>query len=209
MIKAVVFDMDGVLVDTEWFFNRRRVSYLTEQGFHFDEVPDLTGSDERSIWEFFVPDDAARHEELRLGYLDYQKDHPVPYAELVNPRARPVLQGLRGRGVKTAIASSSPRAHIEDLIEHAALHGLLDHVISGHECASFKPNPEIYLRAMDALGVLPAETIVVEDSPIGIAAGTASGARVLALRPREGVSLDQSGADAVIDRLDEVMERIV
>ena len=43
MIKAVLFDMDGVLVDTEWFYNRRRVAFMEEKGFHFDEVPDLSG----------------------------------------------------------------------------------------------------------------------------------------------------------------------
>ena len=44
MIKAVLFDMDGVLVDTEWFYNRRRVAFMEEKGFHFDEIPDLSGS---------------------------------------------------------------------------------------------------------------------------------------------------------------------
>ena len=43
MIKAVLFDMDGVLVDTEWFYNRRRVAFMEEKGFHFDEIPDLSG----------------------------------------------------------------------------------------------------------------------------------------------------------------------
>ena len=205
MIKAVVFDMDGVLVDTEWFFNRRRVAYLEQNGFHFDEIPDLTGSDERSIWEFFVPGDEVRREELRVGYLAYQKDHPVPYAELVNESARPVLRDLRARGIRTAIASSSPREHIEDLIEHAALHGLLDYIISGHDCTAFKPDPEIYLRTMEALGVTPTETVIIEDSPIVIRAGKASGGLVLALRPREGVQLDQGEADAVIESLDEVI----
>ena len=43
MIKAVLFDMDGVLVDTEWFYNRRRVAFMEEKGFHFAEIPDLSG----------------------------------------------------------------------------------------------------------------------------------------------------------------------
>lgn len=55
MIKAVLFDMDGVLVDTEWFYNRRRVAFMEEKGFHFDEIPDLSGSNEPAIWEALVP----------------------------------------------------------------------------------------------------------------------------------------------------------
>ncbi len=63
---------------------------------------------------------------------------------------------------------------------------IMDYTISGHECSAFKPDPEIYLRAMEALGVEPAECLVIEDSPLGIEAGKRSGARVLALRPHEG-----------------------
>lgn len=58
---------------------------------------------------------------------------------------------------------------------------------------------------MEALGVTPTETVIIEDSPIGIRAGKASGGLVLALRPREGVQLDQGEADAVIESLDEVI----
>ncbi len=100
MIKAVLFDMDGVLVDTEWFYNRRRVAFMEEKGFHFAGIADV-----------------------------------------------------------------------------------LDYTISGHECSAFKPDPEIYLRAMEALGVEPTECLVIEDSPMGLEAGNRSGARVLAVSP--------------------------
>ena len=66
MIKAVLFDMDGVLVDTEWFYNRRRVAFMEEKGFHFDEIPDLSGSNEPAIWEALVPDDVELRERLRV-----------------------------------------------------------------------------------------------------------------------------------------------
>ena len=68
MIKAVLFDMDGVLVDTEWFYNRRRVAFMEEKGFHFDEIPDLSGSNEPAIWEALVPDDVELRERLRVEH---------------------------------------------------------------------------------------------------------------------------------------------
>ena len=197
MIKAVLFDMDGVLVDTEWFYNRRRVAFMEEKGFHFDEIPDLSGSNEPAIWKALVPDDVELRERLRVEYKQvYSPDHPVP---------EPVMRELHERGVKCAIASSSYRELIDELVDIAGIADVLDYTISGHECSAFKPDPEIYLRAMEALGVEPTECLVIEDSPMGIEAGKRSGARVLALRPHEGVNLDQSAADVIIDNLTDIL----
>ena len=206
MIKAVLFDMDGVLADTERFYNRRRVAYMEEKGFHFDEIPDLSGSNEPAIWEALVPGNLTLREELLAEYKKrYCPAHPIPYAELLNEQAEPVMRELHERGVKCAIASSSYRELIDELVEIAGITDVLDYTISGHECSAFKPDPEIYLRAMEALGVEPTECLVIEDSPLGIEAGKRSGARVLALRPHEGVNLDQTGADVVIDNLADIL----
>ena len=153
MIKAVLFDMDGVLVDTEWFYNRRRVAFMEEKGFHFDEIPDLSGSNEPAIWEALVPDDIELRERLRVEYKQvYSPDHPVPYTELLNEQTGPVMRELHERGVKCAIASSSYRELIDELVEIAGIADVLDYTISGHECSAFKPDPEIYLRAMERWG---------------------------------------------------------
>lgn len=209
MVKAVLFDMDGVLVDTEWFYNRRRVAFMEAHGFKFDETPDLSGSNEPAIWKTLVPDDAGLRERLRREYNEsYRPAHPVPYDRLLNREAAPVMRELRKRGVRCAIASSSERELIEDLVDVAGIGDELDFIISGHECRAFKPDPEIYLRAMAALDVEAGECLVVEDSPAGIEAGVRSGARVLALRPHEGVTLDQSGADAIIDSLGDILREL-
>ena len=149
---------------------------------------------------------AELRERLRVEYKQvYSPDHPVPYAELLNEQTEPVMRELHERGVKCAIASSSYRELIDELVEIAGIADVLDYTISGHECSAFKPDPEIYLRAMEALGVEPSECLVIEDSPLGIEAGKRSGARVLALRPHEGVHLDQSRADAGIDNLTDIL----
>ena len=142
MIKAVLFDMDGVLVDTEWFYNRRRVAFMEEKGFHFDEIPDLSGSNEPAIWEALVPDDVELRERLRVEYKQvYSPDHPVPYAELLNEQTEPVMRALHERGVKCAIASSSYRELIDELVEIAGIADVLDYTISGHECSAFNARP--------------------------------------------------------------------
>lgn len=209
MIRAVVFDMDGVLIDSEQFYTRRRADYLKSQGIEITSVPDLSGYCDQKIWEAFVPDDADRRESLRRGYLAYQKDHPTPFAELLNPGARSVMEQLRALGMRVAIASSSPRKNIESLMAAAGFADMVDFFMSGYECAEFKPAPDIYLRVMGALGVGPHETLVIEDSPTGIHAGVAAGARVLALRPKRGASIDQSAADATIGELEEILDHLV
>ena len=150
-----------------------------------------------------MPDDVELRERLRVEYKQvYSPVHPVPYAELLNEQTEPVMCELHERGVKCAIASSSYRELIDELVEIAGISDVLDYTISG---SAFKPDPEIYLRAMEALGVEPAECLVIEDSPMGIEAGKRSGARVLALRPHEGVNLDQSAADTIIDSLADIL----
>lgn len=209
MIKAVMFDMDGVLVDTEWFYNRRRCAYLETKGFVFDEIPDLSGTNDIYVWEYFEPDDAQRRAELKREYVEqYMPAHPVPYDELKNKDAKPVMEALRERGVVSAIASSGQPEMIEELVEAADLRDVLVATVSGHEVAAFKPDPAVYLRTMELLGVAPEECLVVEDSPLGIEAGRRAGCRTLALRPREGVSLDQSKADRIIDSLWDLLEEL-
>lgn len=207
LIRAVLFDLDGVLVDSERFYNRRRATYLATQGIDVGPGFDLSGYAEEDIWRTIVPDDPVRRQELREGYLVYQKDHPSPFVELLNPDARELLAALAARGVKRALASSSPRPLIDQFLDETGLRDSFDFAISGEQCPAPKPSPEIYLRAIAELGLTPAECLVVEDSPLGIAAGLAAGAHVVALAQyNDDHRLDQSAAPRVVARLIDVLD---
>lgn len=207
MIRAVLFDMDGVLAFTEQFYNKRRLAYLAEHGITFDEEPDWTGTNDNVVWQESVPDPDLR-ERLRAGYDVYADEHPTPWAELANSQDHLTFSLLSGMGVKVAICSSSWRTLIEEFVDELDLRPFVSLILSGAECLEYKPAPDIYLEAMGRLGVRPEEVIVVEDSPIGIRAGKEAGAFVCALRQPAGVTLEQRGADLVIDDLLDVVELV-
>lgn len=208
MTKAVLFDMDGVLAFTEPYYNRRRAAYLRDRGVDFTGSTDFTGIHDDEAWERCVPDNVELRRCLREEYGRYADEHPTPWDELANPQALQTFAALGEQDVRTAICSSSPRGLIEECMDALGLRGLTDFFISGDECVAHKPDPEIYLHALRRLGVTPDETIVVEDSPVGIRAGKAAGALVCALRQPDGVVLDQHEADLVIDSLSEVVSLV-
>lgn len=208
MHKGIIFDMDGVLADTEGYYTRRRDEYLRLMGYQRQEDTDFTGSNEKALWETMVPDDPELRQELLMGYRAYRKLHPLPFREVLDPQVPPLFRALKERGLKIGIASSSDPKAIAGLVETAGVQDLVDSQISGEQCRAHKPDPEIYLRSLDALGLTVSEALAVEDSPTGILSARRAGLTVLALRPRHGEPLDQSAASSVIDQLDDVLKFI-
>ena len=205
MVKGVIFDMDGVLIDSEWYYEKRRAEFFRRMDFP-DPGISFVGSNERAIWEALVPGDPEFRQQMLMGYRAYRHLHPVPYGELLNPQVSGLFRALKERGLKIGIASSSYLGAVKEVVRLAGAEELVDFCISGEQCAAHKPDPEIYLRAMEALGLAPDATLAVEDSPTGITAARRAGLRVLALKPRPELALDQSAADAVLDRLDGVLD---
>lgn len=208
MIQGIIFDMDGVLADTEHFYQARRDDFLDRMDFPGPRGMDFVGSNERAIWETLVPDDPVLRQEMLHGYRAYRKLHPTDYAQLADPEVKPLFQALKRGGLKIGIASSSDQNAIRQLIAGAGVDGLPDFIISGEECAAHKPAPEIYLRALAGLGLRAEDTFAVEDSPTGIAAAKNAGLTVYALRPRHGERLDQSAADGVLPCLSAIREML-
>ncbi len=205
MLRAVIFDMDGVLVDTEGFYNRRRAAYLADAYPSFDGPWDFTGSNDRAIWETIVPDDVELRERLHAGYDAYRAVHREDYAQLVNPYAKDVITALRAAGLLVGIASSSDVSMIGRMLAETGMEAMVDAYVSGHDVARHKPAPDVYLVCMEELGVMPSECVVVEDSPTGIASGVASGARVVALAQFVASGTNQSEAHMAIERLSDLL----
>ena len=143
-----------------------------------------------------------------MGYRAYRKLHPIPFRELLDPQAAALFRTLKEQGQKIGIASSSDPKAIAALVQAAGVEALVDSQISGDQCKAHKPDPEIYLRSLKALGLTAGEALAVEDSPTGILSAKRAGLTVLALRPRHDEPLDQSAADTVISQLMDVVSYI-
>ena len=102
MIEAVIFDMDGVLADTEYYYENRRKNFLLENGIPLPEG-NFIGSNEKAIWEALVPNDPVRRQEMLMAYREYRKVRPTPYDKLTDPQAEPLMNLLRSRGLKVGV----------------------------------------------------------------------------------------------------------
>jgi HAD superfamily hydrolase (TIGR01509 family) len=203
---AVVFDNDGLLLDTESVWTRAEEDLFERRGRTF------TPADKREL----VGTSAAiagRVLEERLG---------TPAAEVVEELnelvvaelehgveamvgARELLERLRERGTPIGLVSNSPLHFVQRSLEITGLDGVFDVVLSAHEVANPKPAPDPYLEACRRLGVEAGPDVVaLEDSPSGVAAARAAGLTVIGVPSIEGVALEEAHLIAR-DLLDEVV----
>jgi HAD superfamily hydrolase (TIGR01509 family) len=192
----VIFDNDGLLLDTETVWTRAEQDLFERRGLEFTlaHKQELVGTSahvagailERQLGELGRAIDIV--EELdEIVMLELQRGvEPMPGAlELVAE--------LRERAVPIAIASNSPPRFIATALELVGLGDAFGAAVSGHDVPAPKPAPDVYLVACDLLRVAPGRGVVVlEDSPTGVAAGVAAGLTVIGVPSLEGVALDEA-----------------
>ncbi|WP_404400641.1 HAD family hydrolase [Pelagibacterium halotolerans] len=180
---AVIFDMDGTLLDTESVFRSIVFEVCTELGYEMrDEVhASIVGSSHEATERMLVEAYGATFpytlfdEKCRAAMHERTTHQGVP----VKAGARELLTALRGRDVPLAVATSSRRPHATRHLSHAGLIELFDTVVTRDDVANPKPHPEPYLTAAARLGVSPGNCIAFEDSHSGVRAAHAAGMRTV------------------------------
>jgi len=202
--EAVLFDNDGLLLDTEAVWSRAELKLFERRGIEFtiDHKRSLVGSSAeiagRKLARFLnEPGQAAELidelNDLVLAELEGGVDAMVG--------ARELLELLRLAGVPIALVSNSPRRFIERSHEMAGTGLPFDAVVSGHGRPEGKPAPDAYLEACRQLEIEPSKRVVVlEDSPSGVTAGIAAGLYVIGIPSVPGIELEQ--ADLVAGTLE-------
>ncbi|MDX6625760.1 MAG: hypothetical protein QOE56_749 [Solirubrobacterales bacterium] len=210
---AVIFDNDGLLLDTESVWTRAEQDLFARRGL------DFTAADKREL----VGTSAA----IAGALLERRLNEPGRSAELIEELnaivvaelehgveamigARELLEVLKERGTPIGLVSNSPLVFVHRSLELAGFEEHFDVVLSAHEVAAPKPAPDPYLEACRRLGVEPGPGVVaLEDSPTGVAAARAAGLTVIGVPSVEGVALEDAHhlAESLLDAV--VADRLV
>lgn len=207
---AVVFDNDGLLLDTESVWTRAECDLFERRGLDFTPV------DKREL--------VGTSAEIAGGILERRLDEPGRALALIEELnelvvaelehgveamvgARELLHALKERGTPIGLVSNSPLAFVRRSLELVGFEDRFDVVVSAHEVAAPKPAPDPYLEACRQLNVEPGlDVVALEDSPTGVAAARAAGLTVIGVPSLEGIVLEEAHHIAE-SLLDEVVSR--
>lgn len=211
-IKAVLFDMDGLMVDTESLSTEAFINSAKAQGYNMtkEETLKVLGFTKASIYQFWIDYfQGTNVDGKKLVDDHYEYIENVLYT--VGPEKMPyveeLLKYLRENNYKIAVASSSDTADIKNNLEKTKLEKYIDEIASGAEVENGKPAPDVFLLAAKRLGVDPKDCLILEDSKAGIKAGKASGAMVFMVPDMFTVDKEcEDTADRILTNLGEVIE---
>ena len=204
-VSAVLFDMDGVLVDSEDFWVERERERILPAVVEEDvPVREITGMNYREIYDYLDREYEVRVEEEEFVDL-FQETATEIYSEhaSIMPGAEGLLADLRERGCALALVSSSPHDWIDMVLDRFDV--AFDAVVSAEDIdGPGKPDPAIYEYAAERVDAVPEECVAVEDSEHGVAAASAAGTTCVGYRTAVNRDVDLSEADVVAEGPDEL-----
>lgn len=208
MIQAVIFDMDGVLIDSEGDYLEWIIGYAKKRGYDIPKeiLKKTIGLSSSMIADFFMDlmgENAGK--KFWYEFVEESYTYPFDYQKALNPGVKTLLQKLREHRILTGLASASDPKDIEMMLCANDLEKYFDVVLSGADFVESKPNPEIYLAAAEKLGVLPEACMIIEDSEYGIESGKAAGSTVIAVEDNR-FGFEQNRADYLVRNLEEVWD---
>jgi HAD superfamily hydrolase (TIGR01509 family) len=205
VIRACVFDMDGVLIDTEPVWRRVEREVFARVGVELtdDQLRETWGKRIEEVvdhwyqvrsWDGVRP--RAVQREIIREMVQHVREHGAPM-----PGAVEAITTAREAGLSIAIASSSSSELIDAVVERLGITQLIDGVCTADDEVLGKPDPGVYRSAARLVGADPADCIAVEDSPAGVRSALAAGMVCVAVRSHGPLSDDVGAADVVLDSL--------
>lgn len=203
MLKAVIFDMDGVLLDSQPMHYKGDQLTLSHFGVKIpiEEIYQYAGTTNEYRFQRYkevygllaAPGDMIAYREALM--LELVKTEPiVPISGIV-----PLLSAIKAQGLKTAIASSSSYPFIYAVVDKLGIRDYFDKVVSGEDVQEGKPAPDVFLAAAKVLEVAPEAALVVEDSANGVLAAAAAGMKCVGYINESSGAQDLSKATIIIE----------
>lgn len=207
MKKAVIFDMDGVIIDSELVYQKRREQFFREKDIILtaDRQQSFIGTNPDDLFLALFPEDEQKQkrERLKAEFLTFRENYVMDIPGMLNPEIEEVLICLKEAGYRLAVASSGAYASVMNVLEQTKLTTYFELIVSGQQFAKSKPDPEIYRYTATHLGLLESECLAIEDSEHGVKAAQAAGIDVLGL-VNKAYQVDLSQATHVIHSLTEL-----
>lgn len=205
MLRAIVFDLDGVIIDSEPIHTGITISVMRDFGGEPspEEIDEFIGKTNVEMWGILK----ERHglggsvDQFLERYREYAAkrffEEPVPVSEGVEN----LILSAKRKGLKIALATSSQRYFAEHILKNIGLFGYFDALVTADDISRGKPDPEIYLKAAKTLGIDPASCVAVEDAFLGIRAAGDAGMRVIGYQNPNSGKQDTSRADFVVSSI--------
>ena len=204
-MKAVIFDMDGVIIDSEPIHFEVDMQTMREFGVNIskDELNKYVGTTNEYMLNDLI--NKYKIQKSIKEILEYKMELTIRRIKETKINAisgiPELLISLKHKNIKTAIGSSSPKELIITVIEKFQLGKYFDCIVSGDEVKEGKPKPDIYLEVSKRIGVNPEECIVIEDSRNGVLAAKNAGMKCFGFRNVNSGNQDLSKADIIVDSI--------
>ncbi len=207
MVKAVIFDLDGVLIDSERRSVEDNKNFLLQYGITpiQEELLALVGTTDLDNFRYMSQVLDVSYDTARAMLEQYCEEHPLRGPDILRPQVRTLLQYLKKAGLLIALASNSPIDFVDRMLDECEIRPYFSQIVSGRTLERCKPDPAIYFHTARLLSIVPADAVVVEDSPHGVEAAIRAGMRVAGLWDSV-LQLDLSAATWQVDSLGQVRQ---
>lgn len=205
MIKAVIFDMDGLLVDSETLAMRTVLKVAPELGVELEpgEEKNIVGRTARKFFTELLEKNVSTVNPIEAVDVFHHSYEKLLSTELeAFEGAKTLPKELKDQGFRLALVSGSTTTQVNTILNFLGVKDLFEVIVSVDDITHSKPNPEGFLLGAQKLGVDPEECVVLEDATAGVRAGKAAGMRVIGVR--NNGDQDLSEADEVVNNLTEV-----
>lgn len=207
MIKAVIFDLDGVIAESESAHVEAEKQTFLKYGLTIsaEELYQYKGTTAKVMFTDLL---AKYKLNTTLDEISLQKEKIL--FKLLKQDAAPtkgvlnLMQELKRRGIRLAVGSSSPRNLVDYVLKKLNITRLFDSIVTADDVEHSKPHPEVFLKVAAKLGLSPHQCLVIEDAPLGVDAAKSAGMKCIGYRNPWNSTQDLSKADIIIDDFSEL-----